>query len=58
MTLRDAFYAGELFPVDVPASEGQAYPEKKRRVMGMVPEGGDWRDLPEEVQKEYMGASF
>ena len=58
MTLRDAFYAGELFPVNVPASDGQAYPEKKRRVMEMVPEGGDWRDLPEEVQKEYMGASF
>ena len=58
MTLRDAFYAGELFPVDVPASDGQAYPEKKRKVMEMVPEGGDWRDLPEEVQKEYMGASF
>ena len=58
MTLRDAFYAGELFPVDVPASDGQAYPEKKRKVMEMVPEGGDWRDLPEEVQKEYMGGSF
>lgn len=58
MTLRDAFYAGELFPVDVPASDGQAYPEKKRRVMEMVPEGGDWRDLPVEVQKEYMGGSF
>lgn len=58
MTLRDAFYAGELFPVDVPASDGQAYPEKKRKVMEMVPEGGDWRDLPVEVQKEYMGASF
>ena len=58
MTLRDAFYAGELFPVDVPASDGQVYPEKKRRVMEMVPEGGDWRDLPEEVQKEYMGGSF
>ena len=58
MILRDAFYAGELFPVDVPASDGQAYPEKKRRVMEMVPEGGDWRDLPEEVQKEYMGGSF
>jgi len=58
MTLRDAFYAGELFPVDVPASDGQSYPEKKRKVMEMVPEGGDWRDLPEEVQKEYMGGSF
>lgn len=26
--------------------------------MAMVPEGGDWRDLPEDVQKEYMGKSF
>lgn len=58
MTLRDAFYKGKLFAKDVPASEGQTYPEKKARVMKMVPEGGDWRDLPEEVQKEYMGGSF
>ena len=58
MTLRDAFYKGKLFAKDVPVSEGQTYPEKKARVMRMVPEGGDWRDLPEEVQKEYMGGSF
>ena len=58
MTLRDAFYAGALYATDVPASPCQKYPENKRRVMAMVPEGGDWRDLPEEIQKEYMGASF
>jgi DNA (cytosine-5)-methyltransferase 1 len=58
MTLRDAFYKGELFECDVPLSEGQTYPEKKARIMAMVPEGGDWRDLPEEKQKEYMGGSF
>lgn len=58
MTLRDAFYKGDLYSTDVPVSDGQAYPEKKKRVMAMVPEGGDWRDLPVEVQKEYMGGSF
>ena len=58
MTLRDAFYQGELFDCDVPQSEGQTYPEKKARVMAMVPEGGDWRNLPEKVQKEYMGGSY
>lgn len=58
MTLRDAFYAGELFPTDVPPSEGQKYPEKKRAVMDLVPQGGCWKDLPLEVQKEYMGGSF
>lgn len=58
MTLRDAFFCGDLFDNDVPVSEGQVYPAKKARVMAMVPEGGDWRDLPVEVQKQYMGGSF
>lgn len=58
MTLRDAFCKGDLFPDDVPLSEGQSYPEKKARVMAMVPEGGDWRNLPVEEQKAYMGGSF
>lgn len=58
MTLRDAFNRGELFDSDVPTSEGKTYPEKKARVMTMVPEGGDWRGLPEEVRKDYMGGSF
>lgn len=58
MTLRDAFFSGELFDNDVPESDGQSYPAKKARVMAMVPEGGDWRDLPIEEQKDYMGGSF
>ena len=58
MTLRDAFYQGDLYDCDVPQSEGQTYPEKKAQVMAMVPQGGDWRDLPKEVQKNYMGGSF
>jgi len=58
VTLRDAFFAGELYSTDVPKSEGQKYPTKKQKVLEMVPEGGDWRDLPDEVQREYMGASY
>lgn len=58
VTLRDAFFKGELYAQDVPVSVGQSYPEKKKKVMELVPEGGDWRNLPEDVQKEYMGASF
>lgn len=58
MTMRDALFAGELYPCDVPKSQGAAYPEKKRRVLAMVPMGGYWRDLPLDVQKEYMGGSF
>lgn len=58
MNLRDALYAGELYDTDVPKSPGQAYPERKRRVMELVPRGGYWRDLPVEIQKEYMGGSY
>ena len=58
MTLRDAFFAGALYPTNVPFSEGQAYPAKKARVLSMVPEGGDWRDLPVEEQKAYLGGSY
>lgn len=42
----------------VPESPGVEYPEKKHEVLSQVPQGGYWRDLPVEVQKEYMGGSF
>ena len=41
-----------------PKSPGASYSEAKRRVMEMVPPGGCWTALPDEVQKEYMGASY
>ncbi len=58
MTLRDAFFKGELYDTDVPPSDGQKYPPKKQKVMELVPMGGYWRDLPLDVQKKYMGGSF
>lgn len=58
LTLRDAFFKGILYDTDVPLSEGQKYPIKKQKVLEMVPMGGYWRDLPLDIQKEYMGGSF
>ncbi|MGD9888601.1 MAG: DNA (cytosine-5-)-methyltransferase [Halothiobacillaceae bacterium] len=43
---------------NVPLSGGQRYTERKHAVMAQIPEGGYWRDLPEDLQREYMGASF
>ena len=43
---------------NVPESEGTKYSDKKKEVLELVPPGGCWVDLPEEVQKEYMGKSF
>lgn len=39
---------------DCPKSEGTPYSAYKRRIFEMVPPGGYWRDIPEEVAKEYM----
>ncbi|MEK4563764.1 DNA cytosine methyltransferase [Alkalihalobacillus sp. FSL R5-0424] len=43
---------------NVPSSPGAKYPESKKRVLDLVPPGGYWRDLPEEIAKEYMGVSY
>jgi len=43
---------------NVPKSEGAKYPESKRKVLDLIPPGGYWRDLPEDVAKEYMGKSY
>lgn len=57
-TVRDALKKGELFDCDVPPSDGQQYPKRKKEILAMVPPGGYWRDLPLDVQKEYMKKSF
>jgi DNA (cytosine-5)-methyltransferase 1 len=56
--LKDALKKGELYDTDVEASSGQTYPEKKHKVLERVPPGGYWRDLPVEMQKEYMMKSY
>lgn len=43
---------------DVPNSPYQPYSKKKKAVMELVPAGGCWVDLPEDVAKEYMGKSY
>ncbi len=39
---------------DVPESEGAQYSEYKRNIFDIVPPGGYWRDIPEDIAKEYM----
>lgn len=43
---------------DCPQSIGAKYPSRKREIMELVPPGGYWRDLPIDLQKEYMKKSF
>ncbi len=37
-----------------PKSEGSPYSEYKRKIFELVPPGGYWKDIPEDIAKEYM----
>jgi DNA (cytosine-5)-methyltransferase 1 len=56
--LKDALKKGELFDTNVPKSPGVKYPQSKKAILDMVPPKGYWRDLPLDIQKEFMGGSF
>jgi DNA (cytosine-5)-methyltransferase 1 len=43
---------------DVPTSNGVKYTEKKHAIMEKISPGGYWRDLPDDLQRSYMGASY
>jgi len=50
-TLKDVLY-------DVPDSPCSKYNERKIELFKMIPPGGCWIDLPEDLQREYLGNSF
>lgn len=56
--LSDALKKGDLYECPVPKSEGAKYPNHKKEILDLIPPKGYWRDLPIELQKEYMGKSF
>lgn len=58
MTLKDAFYKGSLYDTNVSESPGQIYPQRKKEIMERVPQGGYWRNLPDDLQREYMKKSY
>jgi len=49
--LRDVLY-------NVPQSEGAKYPDNKVKLFKMIPQGGCWINLPEKLQKDYLGNSY
>lgn len=56
--LSDALKKGALFSENVPESLGAKYPTSKKEILDLIPPKGYWRDLPLELQKKFMGASF
>lgn len=58
MTVGDALYKGELYNSNVSISKGMTYSENKKEIMKHVPEGGNWKNLPLDLQKSYLKGSF
>jgi len=56
--LKDALKKGDLYDSNVQKSAGTKYPEHKKKVLDLIPQKGYWRDLPLDIQKEYMQKSF
>lgn len=44
--------------INTPLSGGQKYSDSKKQIMELVSEGGYWRDLPNDLQRSYMGGSY
>ena len=40
--------------LDCPKSMGSPYSQAKKAIFDLVPAGGYWKDIPEEIAKEYM----
>jgi len=49
--LKDVLY-------NVPISNGATYNQEKQKLFKMIPQGGCWINLPENLQKEYLGNSY
>lgn len=56
--MKDILFKSKLYPNELPISETPKYPKRKEEIMALVPQGGYWRNLPEDIQKEYMQKSF
>ncbi len=41
-----------------PESEGVEYSSKKKELFKLIPQGGNWRNLPETLAKEYMKGTW
>jgi DNA (cytosine-5)-methyltransferase 1 len=49
--LKDVLY-------NVPITNGAKYNEEKIKLFKMIPQGGCWVNLPENLQKQYLGNSY
>ncbi len=59
-TLKDVFFKGNDYDIDVDRikSVGNTYSKNKENIFAKIPEGGNWKSLPLQMQKDYLGNMF
>jgi DNA (cytosine-5)-methyltransferase 1 len=58
IVLKEVFHQGKYYSTDVNNIASVAYSEKKKALFDMIPQGGNWKNLPLDLQKEYLGKMF
>lgn len=59
-TLKDIFFQGQYYSTNIDSiiSQGHSYSEKKKKYFELIPQGKNWKSLPIDLQKEYLGSMF
>ena len=56
--LKDIFYKGKYYNSNVINNIDAKYSNEKIKYFNLIPAGGNWKDLPLELQKKYLGKMF
>jgi DNA (cytosine-5)-methyltransferase 1 len=43
---------------NVPASKGAKFTKEKKEILELIPPGGNWRDLPDDIARKYLGKMY
>lgn len=58
LVLQDILFPGKYYPLKNKETFGHNYSKIKKDYFDLIPEGGNWKSLPLDLQKKYLGNMF
>lgn len=58
LILKNVLLPGDHYPLSIQDSLGYNYSKVKKDYFDLIPQGGNWKSLPVELQKKYLGKMF
>lgn len=58
LVLKDVLLSGDYYPNKNKETLGHNYSKSKKDYFDLIPEGGNWKSLPLDLQKKYLGNMF